>query len=978
MADNDPVEPASQGGEPTPALSPAEAARAALAAAQARRAMLEAKEAAKEAAARRLSESAAEARPEETPPSEPATAGSGDEPLPADFWSRTEPPPEPAEPARPDPAEPDEADARTRRPAPPPKGRPQAPPKGPGSDRHPKPGAKPGSDRHPKPSAKPASDRYPRPAPPTPGRPSERQPAVASRPSERQPVVGRPSERVPAAPKGKPAARPGPAVPTRPQPRPTPKGLPAARPAAASGKPGAAVVPNPKVSAKGAPAPGGSTKKRLQSFADLGWKVTDPQEPTSLKVVAVDLGTEGTVVTGFEGSFNRPKDLALPTMVVVTDAHAFRSLERDSLELGLKAWEKWPSERVLRGTNGTLRVASQIGLVDFPADHVLAGLLKRIRDDRRKSPKELVLTLPFFLPSDRDEAIRAQVAPNKKGAFRGVPGPIATAYFYVAPGLDSVSSKDPLPAWSREALESGRMLLLDWGATGLQYALVTVRPGLEDVPTELRLVVAGTWPSLGGHRLTLSIVNDLKELLAEKIVAAGPSDGLLSRALIATGEKLEDRVPQPPGYEDAFRRLKLLGAGPLPPHEDDERKRLRNIIFPIAWRFGRGEEPVGYAPYRKLAVRHFKHLWDEAERIKRMAFSDPGKYRQRGSIPWNLEQLDSPFCSHLEEEQVAYPVERFLSRLEKGLGQCLAHVDRRLSARMLRAPVHVAFSGMQACSPLLPAAVLAHGARPEARALSRPSLAPVSSDPLEMRALVNRGAALLNRDKRRLDFGPSMDVLPFSIQIADCLGNIPIFSAGVIDELSVFQRRFRVEGGHPHLEFLIYESEDGTRRGSWGAVDFSRPFEFGERDRVFAVDPRYGFGGELPKLVDLKGDKGAELAAKYFDRGTANHQDGLINFRAYAPREGEEARRLLHFLEYGLQSEFHRKVYLLEREFSPPPRRFDFIYQRYYLSRAQELIVVREWWAPWEGDRLMRHKTLHTCQGTTTADAILGLEWGVV
>lgn len=958
MADNDPVEPASQGGE-APALSPAEAARAALAAAQARRAMLEAKE----ARARRLAESAAEARPEAA---EPPPGGPADEPLPADFWSRTEPAPEP-EAAAPEP---------TRTPAPPPK---RPPPKGPGSDRHPKPdaaGKRPASDRHPKPA--PKSDRHPKPTPPPVSRPSERAPVV-SRPSERAPAVGRPSERVPAAPKGKPAARPGPGLPARPQPRPTPKGLPAAlpaRPAGASGKPGAAVVP--KVGARAAPAPGGSTKKRLQSFADLGWKVTDPQEPTSLKVVAVDLGTEGTVVTGFEGSFNRPKDLALPTMVVVTDAHAFRSLERDSLELGLKAWEKWPSERVLRGTNGTLRVASQIGLVDFPADHVLSGLLKRIRDDRRKSPKELVLTLPFFLPSDRDEAIRAQVAPNKKGAFRGVPGPIAAAYFYVAPGLDSLASKEALPAWSREALESGRMLLLDWGATGLQYALVTVRPGLEDVPTELRLVVAGTWPSLGGHRLTLSIVNDLKELLAEKIVAAGPSDGLLLRALIATGEKLHDRVPQPPGYEEAFRRLRLLGSGPLLSHEEDERRRLRNIIFPTAWRFARGEEPAGYAPYRKLAVRHFKHLWDEAERIKRMAFSDPTKYRQRGSIPWNLEQLDSPFCSHLDEEQVAYPVERFLSRLERSLAQCLAHVDRRLSARMLRAPVHVAFSGMQACSPILPAAVEAHGARQDARALSRPSVAPVSSDPLEMRALVNRGASLLNRDKRRLDFGPAMDVLPFSIQIADCLGNIPIFSAGVIDELSVFQRRFRVEGGHPHLEFLIYESEDGTRRGSWGAVDFSKPFEFGERDRVFAVDPRYGFGGELPKLVDLKGDKGAELAAKYFDRGTANHQDGLINFRAYAPREGEEARRLLHFLEYGLQSEFHRKVYLLEREFAPPPRRFDFIYQRYYLSRAQELIVVREWWAPWEGDRLMRHKTLHTCQGTTTADAILGLEWGVV
>ena len=90
----------------------------------------------------------------------------------------------------------------------------------------------------------------------------------------------------------------------------------------------------------------------------------------------------------------------------------------------------------------------------------------------------------------------------------------------------------------------------------------------------------------------------------------------------------------------------------------------------------------------------------------------------------------------------------------------------------------------------------------------------------------------------------------------------------------------------------------------------------------------------------------------------------------------ELTRRLLHFLEYGLTGEFHRKVYLLEREFPQPPKRFDHVYQRYYLSRSQELIVVREWWSPFEDNKLIRHKTLHTCQGTTTANAILGLEWG--
>ena len=36
-----------------------------------------------------------------------------------------------------------------------------------------------------------------------------------------------------------------------------------------------------------------------------------------------------------------------------------------------------------------------------------------------------------------------------------------------------------------------------------------------------------------------------------------------------------------------------------------------------------------------------------------------------------------------------------------------------------------------------------------------------------------------------------------------------------------------------------------------------------------------------------------------------------------------EARRLLHFLEYGLGTEFHRKVYLLEREFARLEREVD-------------------------------------------------------
>ncbi len=69
-------------------------------------------------------------------------------------------------------------------------------------------------------------------------------------------------------------------------------------------------------------------------------------------------------------------------------------------------------------------------------------------------------------------------------------------------------------------------------------------------------------------------------------------------------------------------------------------------------------------------------------------------------------------------------------------------------------------------------------------------------------------------------------------------------------------------------------------------------------------------------------------------------------------------------------------MYLLEREFPKPPKRFDYVYQRYYLSRSQELLVTREWWAPTEDGKLMRHKSLHTCHGSQWAATILGLDWG--
>lgn len=853
--------------------------------------------------------------------------------------------------------------------------------------------------------ARPAGQSHgaPRPAGPHPGAPGARPapkpatpPAKAVRPGVTQRRVDSDGKALP--PVGPTSAsgarRPGP--PGRPGQPGRPPARPGAPPAAAAQRatPAAAPVAAKASSAKGQLPTGG--RKRLRRFEDLGWRCAEPKEgdaaaAAAVKAIAVDVGVEGLCVTSFEGSFNRARDQAQPTMAMITDPHAFRTMERKSLEYGVPAWTRWPSERVMRGTDGTILIPSQIGLVSFPADHVLSAMLLKVRDERRKGPKELVLTLPTFLASDRDDTLRAAVAPWKKGSFRGVPAAIGASYFYLAPALDRVEGGpvDDIPRWAREALAQGRVLLLGWGASGLEYGLVTVRgssagassssSGSGGLTTELRLLLAGTWPSLGGHRLTASILVDLKELLTDRILAAGPSDALLSRALIAHGDKLDGRVPFPVGYEDAFRRLtrlaEMAAAGSLEPYEEDERRRLRNVLFPTAWRFGKGEEPPGYAPYRRLAVAHFKALWDEAEKIKRMIFSDPAKYRQRRSITWNLETFESPFASHLDDRTIPYPVAPFLARVEHGLQACLQHVDRRLAVRGIKPSVHVALIGMQSCSPLLPDALRAHAATPGARALAGAKVCPTSSDPLEQKAVTNRGAALLNRDKRHLDFGPVPDVLPFSVQIADCLGNIDIFHPGVVDELVVFQRRFQVEGGLPQLEFYIYESEDGTQRGNWGAIDFSRPFEFTERDRVFGVDPRYGFGGEVPRLSELRGDGGAELAQRCFDRGSGS-ADGLISFRSYAPRESEKARQLLHFLEYGLTGEFHRKVYLLEREFAPPPRRVGPVYQRYYLSRSQELIVVREWWTPFEGDKVVRNKTLHTCQGTTTANAILGLEWG--
>jgi len=708
---------------------------------------------------------------------------------------------------------------------------------------------------------------------------------------------------------------------------------------------------------------GGS--RELRRFDDLGWKVNDQK---GTRTISVDVGAEVMCVTRFEGDdYTAAKDEAHPTLVIARDPHALRSLEAFSLDYGLPALERWPATEVLRGTHGSLAMPSQIGLLEFPATHVLSGAINKIRTQAKRQHRELAVTLPTFFPTELDRRVRRVVSPRRKGGFVGVQGPIAAAYFYLAPALDLVKDDAPLPRFSREALKAGELLVLDWGASGLEYGLVAVRSN--KAGTELRLVLAGVWPSLGGHRLTLEIYQALKKALVDKIVEAGPSDELVRRPLFDRARAKAGEIPRPPGYEEAFEVLQFLGNGPLPSHEHARREQLRNIVFPTIWRYPPGDEPVGFAPYRKLAIQHFKVLWAGAERLKRLILSAPQKHLQRKTISWNLEALDSPFSGEIYESALQFPVKPFLETLQERLRLAAGHIRERLHS-VGREQVPVAYAGMQSASALLDEAVVGPKAPPFCS-----TLAPPSSDPLELKSVVNRGAALLNRDRKVVDLGPPVDVLPFNILIADCLGNVLVFAAGPIDELVVFQRRIRVEEGFPRFEFYLYESEDGTVRGTWGATDFQKPFEFTERDRVFAVDPRYGFGRELPQLSALRPDKGANLHKQFFDRGTPGHDSGLINFRNFAPRKDPKARNFLHFLEYGLQGEFHRKVCLLEREFKAPPRRFDYIWQRYYLSRSQELIVVREWWAPRDG-KLVLHRTLHTCHGQTESNTILGLDWG--
>jgi hypothetical protein len=537
-----------------------------------------------------------------------------------------------------------------------------------------------------------------------------------------------------------------------------------------------------------------SKRKKLRNFQDLGWACAEASGSAAAgtAVVSVDIGVEGTCVTTWDKSFNKPKDLGQPTMILVQDPHAFRSLEPFSLEVGVPAADRWPGERVLRGTHGAIMLPSQIGLVEFPADHVLAGLVSKVRAQAKKQPKQVVLTLPTFLSSGRTKAIRDVAAPYRKGAFVGVPSAIAAGYFYLAPGIGRIRDFGmKLVQWSQQAFDAGRVLVLDWGASGLEYGLVSYREGKGDAKAEIRLVLAGIWPSLGGHRLTLTIVQKLKALLVQRILDEGASDELVPLALRKPGDQ---QVPRPFGYDEAIRALNRMGE-PRNDEEAREHARLSNLLFPTRWSFPSGEEPLGYAPYRRLAVLHFNALWKAAERMKRLILSDPPRYERRRTVPWAI-QLDSPFVSHLSGS-VDFPVAELLGPTQESLDRCLRHIEGRLERRGVKAPVHTGLCGMQASSSLLKDAVERLAIRRDAGALKDTPIAERSSDPRELKSVVNRGAALLFRDKKGLDFGLIPDVLPFSIQIADALENIQIFSAGPLDELAVFQRRVRGEEGFP-------------------------------------------------------------------------------------------------------------------------------------------------------------------------------------
>jgi hypothetical protein len=693
---------------------------------------------------------------------------------------------------------------------------------------------------------------------------------------------------------------------------------------------------------------------RAPDFKSLGWNPGKGSSKT--EALALDLGTSMLCLTRFFKDHTKIENIIQPTALIVQDSHAFRSLQPFSIEFGPAALRAWPADRVLRGTHGELLIDSQIGLVHFPADHALAGIAAKARDQFKKTDKQLVLTLPTFLPQLRRKAIRDKAARFRKGAFKGVPGAIAAAYFYLVSGFSNQEGE--MARWARLVLEDVFILILDWGASGLEFGLVSHTKSAKQLT--LRLSHAGTWPSLGGHRLTLNIFVLLKELLIEELLIAGPSEALVRRHLF---DPKAGGVPRPIDYEDAFSRLKKWGPV-LSAEEKLEHKRLKNILFPTAWRFEANQEPRGYSPYRRMAILHFKALWLAAERIKRLILNKPNNHRARGFIPWQVHELDSPFLQSLDVSFIEVPVLPFLDDVQEELGNFLMHIDKRLRSKGVRGLVNMAFCGMQAGSDLLKNVADGLSAR----------LAPYSKRPSELKSVINRGAALLHRDWKKVRFDASAEILPFSVHMADCLGNIPIFEAGPLDEMQVYQRRLRVEDGFPRFEFFVYESVDGSHHGSWGCIDFSKPFEFTRQDRTIAVDPKYGFGNAIPLFRELRGDSGRGLK-RCFDR-TMGWTDGRISFRDYADCDNEVARSLARFLESELSGRFHSKVFLLEREFAPPPKRFDDIYQRYYLSYSQELMVVREWWDPGPGSTLIRKKQLYTCHGSKEANTILGVKWG--
>src|SRR5262249_43933122 len=163
-----------------------------------------------------------------------------------------------------------------------------------------------------------------------------------------------------------------------------------------------------------------------------------------------------------------------------------------------------------------------IGLVEFPADHALAGLCLKMSEGAAKTETitEIAVALPSFLPLDRINWIRDAVAARSKLKLypQAIQPYIAATYFYLYPALGRrVRAKGAkMTEWADGTLREGKMLLLDWGASGLSFGLVEVAG--KDGVTELRQLTAGTWPGLGGLRLTLSIFYDLKIQLTDAIL----------------------------------------------------------------------------------------------------------------------------------------------------------------------------------------------------------------------------------------------------------------------------------------------------------------------------------------------------------------------------------------------------------------------------------------------------------------------------